>query len=212
MWLASLGTLFTGFTGTPPFIWKYHKLLSLIILIASVSVLNKNRREGFFLFLLTVLPALVVLFISYFKPIWYNRYLIYSTLAIVITLAIFISQLPKYARALSLLLVLGFAIFFNIWFPPYIAKKDYRTPILALKQSIPPSSLIVADDPIHFLETQYYFLDTSNPVKLLSPLNKNIPTYIGIAIIKSSNIIEKLPKDREIYIISKDGNINKISN
>lgn len=207
LWLASLGTIFTGFTGTPSFIWRQHQVLTLFILTISLLVLRKNKAVSKLLLFWLLVPPLTLLTISLLKPIWYNRYLIHVAVGETIIIALFIFQLPRPARNLAFVLTLIGIIAFNLWFPPFIAKTDYRTPLTKLRKQVSASDTIVATDPIHFFETKYYLLGTQNTVNLLNLPGKAIPAYLGTAIIEKEDIINELPEEKMVYLINKDGSI-----
>lgn len=212
---SSLGSLFTGFTGTPPFIWKYQIILTFVLLFIAVYILKKARKVGLIFFLWAFAPTAIVLGISLVKPIWYNRYLIYTAIPLTILLSIFIQRifaLKKNAGRALFIFALFAIVFYNLWIAPYIAKFDYRTSADSIKGVLEKKDIVVATDPIHFFEVKYYFLDTSSKIYLYNPQEKSIPSYIGAALIKKEDIITKLPADKTVYLIDTNGTTEKISN
>jgi len=75
--------LFLGYEGTPGYLWNYSTILSIILLgsfiYGALDRKNKNETDSFFLMVLV--PLVIVIGISFIKPLFVNRYVIPVTVA-----------------------------------------------------------------------------------------------------------------------------------
>lgn len=211
-WQASLGGLFLNFSGAPVWFWRFAKLATLLLLLLAfyISVKYKDRIVDFIL-LWSLLPSISILFISIFRPVWVNRYLIFSAAGLTLIIALFIFTFSKRLRFALIAAALAGLFFYDNLFVRYKRKMDYRAPLTSLKPNLQENDLVVTDNALNLFEARYYLLNSSTPVKLYNPTNEHIPRYIGTAIIDDRDIIDKLPHDRQIYFLTLDGQVKKIS-
>jgi len=201
-----LGNLFTGYEGTPWDLWNKMKILSLIIL--SLALLS--RRFLFLIWLL--LPLALVLIISFFKPIYVNRYLIFVTVAEIFLIVDGIPRIKnRLIQKVFLFSFLFFIFAFNIWFPPLHKKLDLRTTIAEIKNLAKPDDLVFSQTPLTFFEANYYLPDRSR-VFLYNPKMVEIPYYVGSNLITKEKWIYNFPKyPRRAFLIHDDGSFEIIS-
>ena len=190
-----LGNLFLGYEGTPWYLWTFTKYLSLLILGASIVALlsKKVSRTAAPLFVQVYVPLIVIIGISFFKPIYVNRYMIAVTIAEVLLIAIAIYAIrnaivQKITAALFLLFVLGF----NVWYPSLHAKTDIRETMRQVKALTSPTDVIMTDSPLVFFETMYYSGDPAH-VYLYNPELNEFPWYVGDAIVNPKQIVAEYP-------------------
>jgi len=203
-----LGNLYTGYEGTPPFVWPYTALLSFVLFISFLYPVfrKKTQKEAVYFFLLIFVPLISVIGVSFIKPLFVNRYLIPVTLAEIFLLAYTIMAIPKKAFQYAAAVILFVSsILFTLWYAPYHTKTDFRktlTDIMEIKQ---PVDAIYAEDAIIFLETLYYAKSTRD-VRLYNPYEKPFPWYIGDAIFSPQYFISTLPTYPErAFLIKKNG-------
>ncbi|TSC53736.1 MAG: Uncharacterized protein LiPW16_317 [Microgenomates group bacterium LiPW_16] len=201
-----LGDLFTGYEGTPWDLWNKMKILSLIILGLALF----SRRLLFFLWLF--LPVVLVLLISYFKPIYVNRYLIFATVAEVFLIILGISSIKnQLVRNLFAIFFLLFTIFFNFWFPPLHKKLDLRMTVAEIKNLAKPADLVFSQTPLTFFEATYYFPDRSR-VFLYNPKGVEVPYYAGHNLITKEKWVNAFPKyPRRAFLIHDDATFEVFS-
>lgn len=201
-----LGNLFTGYEGTPWDLWNKMKILSLIILGLALF----SRRLLFFLWLF--LPVVLVLFVSYFKPIYVNRYLIFVTMAEVFLIILGISSIKnQLVRNIFAIFFLLFTIFFNCWFPPLHKKLDLRMTIREIEKLAKSSDLVFSQTPLTFFEATYYTPDRSR-VFLYNPKRIEIPYYAGHNLITKEKWVDTFPEyPRKAFLIHDDGTYEVIS-
>ena len=210
-----LGNIFLGYEGTPWFLWQYTAGLSLLLLSAFVYALHARltRVRNCFFFLMIFVPLVTVIGISFFKPLFVNRYIIPATIAEVLLLALAIERIPhRLIQKISASLLLIFILGFNLWYPDKHAKLDIRNPIKQINMVKNPQDIILADNPLIFFETIYYSNDRSR-VYLYNPIGAPFPWYIGDAIVSSSQIIRDLPPyPVRAFIIHSDGSYDMTYN
>lgn len=190
-----LGNLFVGYEGTPGYLWNFTKVLSLIFLgVSYVALRSKKIRKTAQIFLVQIyLPLILVIGISFIKPLYVNRYVIPVTVAEIIIIALAIhairsATVQKAAAALCLLFVLGF----NIWYPDKHAKLDIRSTVTQINRLKSSTDVTVVDNPLIFFETVYYSNDRAH-VYLYNPANNPFPWYVGGVLVSPSQMIMNYP-------------------
>jgi uncharacterized membrane protein len=190
-----LGNLFVGYEGTPWYLWAFTKALSLLILGFSYLALRSEKiRATARLFAIQIyLPLIVVIGISFIKPLYVNRYVIPVSIAevMIIALAIYAirnTTVQKITAAICLLFVLGF----NIWYPNKHAKLDIRATLTQINMLKSPTDIVIADNPLIFFETIYYSTD-KNRVYLYNPDHNPFPWYVGGVLVSPSQMVSDYP-------------------
>jgi len=203
-----LGNMFFGYEGTPASLWPLTMVVSLILLgVFLFALKSKGVRQRNFLFFLTIfVPLVIVIGISFIKPLFVNRYLIPVTIAQVFLISFAIekiqrSALQKFAGLISLVIVLGA----NIIAPSFHKKLDIRntmTQINALKTN---RDVIFAQTPLVLFESIYYSKDPSR-VFLYNPNDSAFPWYVGDIIVTPSLMATSLPTyPVRAFLVKEDG-------
>jgi uncharacterized membrane protein len=190
-----LGNLFVGYEGTPWYLWTFTKVLSIPILFFAVLALrsHKTRQTARVFAAQIFFPLLVVIGISFVKPLYVNRYVIPVSIAEVVIISLGIhaihnAKLQKVAGVLWLLFVVGF----NIWYPNKHAKLDIRGTLKQVNAVKSKNDVVIADSPLIFFETIYYSTD-KNRVYLYNPDNNPFPWYVGDVLISPSQMVTDYP-------------------
>ncbi|MFH0863587.1 MAG: glycosyltransferase family 39 protein [Candidatus Gottesmanbacteria bacterium] len=217
-----LGNLFTGYEGTPWGLWNKMAFLSLIIIALSIFSIIKLKSKSkipspirqFVPLVITwlFLPVILVLIISYFKPIYVNRYIIFVTVAEIFIITISLSLVKnKYIRNLSAVCFLLFTICFNVWFPPLHRKSDIRSTIKEIVALAKPRDLIYSQTPLTFFESKYYADDRSR-VFLYNPDLVSVPLYVGQVIMPRKVMATQLPRyPTRAFLVHDDASYEVIS-
>lgn len=203
-----LGNMFTGYEGTPWYGWQYTKYLSVILLfLGAIAYRNIKEKKRNLLFLLAVfIPLGLCVGISFIKPLFVNRYLISSTIALVLVVVTAIQSiknttLQKICAASLLILI----IWINWWFPQQRAKLPIRETMTSINSIRKSSDVFFAATPIIYLEVKYYAADRSR-VYLYNPNNGVFPWYIGDAVITAKDMAQDLPLyPIRAFLIHDDG-------
>lgn len=190
-----LGNLFLGYEGTPWYMWIFTKILSLPILLFVVLALRSNKTQQRARVFATqiFLPLIIVIGISFMKPLYVNRYVIPVSIAEVFIIALGIraiqnTTIQKIAGVLWLLFILGF----NIWYPDKHAKVDIRSTLTQINMLKSPTDVVMADNPLVFFETVYYSADR-NHVYLYNPNLTPFPWYVGGVLVSPSQMVSSYP-------------------
>lgn len=191
-----LGNMFINYDGTPGGLWGRTAILSFVLLILfGIAVKNKNHKhETSFFAAMIGIPLCVIVGISFFKPLFVNRYLIFVSISEVILVgyAIFSIKnvaIQKFVAATALL----FAIATNMYFPQPKAKLDIRSTIQEANMLRGPNDLLYVSNPLIFFESVYYTKDRHN-VFLYNPERNPFPWYVGEMAFSSSQMAYGLPE------------------
>lgn len=203
-----LGNMFIGFEGTPWFGWIFTKFLSIILIcffILSWRAPKNRSRNGLFLSVI-VIPLFLVIGVSFFKPLFVNRYLIFVTIGEVFLIAFAIQSITRlWVQKAVACTILLFLFWFNAWYPTQHAKLPIRTVIEEINALTGPLDVIYADDPIIYMETKYYAADRKR-MFMYNPSNNPFPWYIGDAIVSKEDMKTDLPTyPKKAFVVHGNG-------
>lgn len=195
-----LGNMYVGYEGTPWYLWNYTALLSLTLL-----VLFFFARNLFFL-LMAFVPLVIVIAVSFLKPLFVNRYLLPVTIAEVFLVAFAIQRMKSKVLQISVAsMFLLFSLFFNVWYPKEHAKLNIRKTVMEVNTLIDKDDVILAGSPLVLFESIYYSRDRSR-VFLYNPSGSAFPWYVGDAIVSRSQITQDMPPyPIRAFVIHEDG-------
>jgi uncharacterized membrane protein len=191
-----LGNMFTSYDGTPGGLWPKTAILSFILLVLFAVALTKktHRHETTFFATMIGMPLAIIIGISFIKPLFVNRYLIFVTISEVMLVAFALSSLKN---ALIQKLVAGaalaLAIGVNIYLPQPKAKLDIRSTILEANLLRESGDILYVSNPLIFFESIYYTKDRHN-VFLYNPERNPFPWYIGEMAFSESQMVYGLPE------------------
>lgn len=213
---SSLGNLFLGFEGKPPHLWLFTKILSLIILLFSLKAINfsmkrkrppsKNAKNpGLLFFIWVFLPLVLILLISFLKPIYVNRYLIFVTVGEVFLIMLGIERIANNIfKKMVIFFFLFFIFYFNFWFTPFHQKKDFRKTLTEINQLLKKDDIVLAISPLNFFETCYYVQDRSRCF-LLKSQEVSIPPYVGSVLISEDKTTPTFPSyPKRAFLVNRD--------
>lgn len=190
-----LGNMFIGYEGTPWYGWGYTMLLSVVLLILfGIALIPKAKREAMLFFTLMVfVPLVVVIGISFIKPLFVNRYVIPVTIAEVMIVAGAIAAIrqPIIQRVIAGFVLL-FVLLVNTWYPLAHPKLDMRSVVRQVNALARSEDLILSDSPLVFFETIYYSRNRSR-VFLYNPTHHPFPWYVGSSVVTASQMVDQLP-------------------
>lgn len=192
---STLGNIFLGYDGTPPDFWKFTERLSIVLIVALCATIasKKERFRNSFFFLMALVPLVTLLGISWFKPVFVNRYVMPSSIAltfiVVFAIELIKNKLVQKGTALAAFI---FVLGFNIWYPNRHPKKDMRGTIYEVQALMNPHDVILTDSPLILFETLYYSREP-NRVFWYNPKNITFPWYIGEIAFSPSQSINQLP-------------------
>ena len=202
-----LGNVFFGYEGTPSNLWWIMQSFS-VLFVGIIIWLRKQKRKPQELLLFTTwvfVPLVTVLLISLVKPIYVHRYVIYTTIAEVFILQLFLNSLPKrIAQNLGVisLVVLGII---NFGIASFHHKVDLQTPFREIRSQLQPGDIVFAQTPLVYYEALYYTPQTT-PVYLYNPEDITPPRYVGSVGMPPGTWVKSYPvTPRRAFIISENG-------
>lgn len=206
-----LGNMFLGYEGTPWYGWKYTSYLSGVIAACSVLALwsqhQKNRAHMFVFF--GIIPLVITVGISFFKPIFVNRYLIPVTVAEIFIITEAIASIRKsiVQKIFGGIFLLG-VIWFNWWYPPQHPKVPIRETFTQINTLLKEGDIVVAAHPLIYMESLYYTKPTSNTY-LYNPNNDVFPWYVGDALAPPSRMLRDFPMyPNRAFLVHPDGSFD----
>ena len=210
---SAMGNLFLGYEGTPWYLWTFTKVLSLIILFFGILALrsHKTRHTAGIFATQIFFPLLVVIGISFIKPLYVNRYVIPISIAEVFIVALGMhaiqnTKLQKIAGVLWLVFIIGF----NFWYPDKHAKLDIRSTIDQINAVKTKTDVVIADSPLIFFETLYYSTDKPH-VYLYNPDSNPFPWYVGDALVSPSEMVTDYPPyPIRAFMVHTDGTFDVV--
>lgn len=203
-----LGNMYLGYEGTPWHLWGFTANLSfLLLVIFFLAVYKKGARARNSLFLFAVfVPLTAVVGVSFFKPLFVNRYLIGVTVAQVFLVALAIEAIKR--PWLQKLFAFSFFIFhlsFNFWYPSQHAKLNIRVTLQEVNALKGKNDVILAQSPLIFFETIYYATDRSR-VFLYNPHGSPFPWYVGGVLVSDDQMAASLPVyPMRAFLVNEDG-------
>ncbi len=203
-----LGNVFVGYEGTPWYGWPYTRVLSLIIAAISIAVFSMPKiRKTVGIFLAQIyLPLIAVIGVSFFKPLFVNRYMIPVTIAEVLVISLFIYGIkkPMIQKILAAIFLL-FIIVFNFWYPDKHPKLDIRQTITEVNMLTTSRDVIITDSTLVLFETIYYS-KSPDRVFLYNPERSPFPWYVGENIISESQMVYDFPPyPMRAFLIHENG-------
>jgi hypothetical protein len=157
------------------------------------------------------LPLIIVIGVSFIKPLYVNRYMIPVTVAEVfaVALAIFAiknTTVQKIAGFTALLFILAF----NIWYPDKHAKIDIRSTLQQVNMLKTPTDVVIADNPLIVFETMYY-ASPGTPVYLYNPNNNEFPKFVGEGLIGENQMVRDYPPyPIRAFVIHQNGTFDVV--
>ena len=203
-----IGNMYLGYEGTPWYLWDYTAALSVVMLLMFFYALRnkKNRRVTLYLFSAVMLPLMLVIGVSFIKPLFVNRYLIPVTIAQIILLVFAVSEIrpARVQYALGILLVAG-SVAFNLWYPSQHPKVDIRRSVAEVNALQGKNDVILVSSPLILFESIYYSIDPSR-VYLYNPTGSPFPWFVGDAIFDPSKVAYDFPPyPIQAFVINEDG-------
>lgn len=192
---SALGNMFLGYEGTPWYGWQYTSYLSLGIIGAAVLAYSDKKRRSFvsMLILFAMAPLGAIIGISFIKPLFVNRYLIPVTIAEVFIIVAAVAAIRNHIiQKTTAFCFLAAVLWFNWWYPPQHPKVPIRATFEQINMLVKDQDVILANDPLIYLETLYYAKDRSR-VFLYNPQNGEFPWYIGDALFSPSRVQRDFP-------------------
>lgn len=153
---------------------------------------NKSKKTLFnYLFLWAVGIPLFVLIMSFIKPLFIARYLIFSTVGLILLLILIIEKLPRLLRIIILITLVSLSFFYQKFEIKERRKTNLRTPISEIKSLMKPGDLLYVTSELDYFTATYYF--DENKVFVYGKSYEEIPDYIGKTLLPKEKVTSSLP-------------------
>lgn len=203
-----VGQIYTGYEAGFGFYKNSVFYLSLIILIiVTIGHLKyrKNNQFRFFFIWGVCLPFLIAL-ISFIKPIFLPRYLIFSTLGLILLLFFILEKLPRLPRYLIILLLLVATLNYNKLQIKERRKSGLKKTVMEIKYLMKKNDTLYVTNELDYFTVQYYIGEYQNKVYIWGKTYEEIPQYVGKALITKDKVTGSLPLyPNKAFILYPDG-------
>ncbi len=196
--ISLLGIIYTGYE----FDFKFYNqsvlklsLFFMLLIGVSFSKIHGERslsKRLFYSLLIwgTAMP-LIVGIISFFKPIFLPRYLIFSTVGFLLLIVFILERIQIVPRIITLIIIFLFTINYHQVQIKERKKNDVRSIIKEIKTLAKKEDVLYVTNELDFHVAQYYF--NENKVYIYGKTYEEIPNYVGKVLIPKEKIINRLP-------------------
>lgn len=204
--LSVLGNLFTSYDGTPGGLWWFTAVISVFLLFCFAIAYQRKPAPSLLCLFWVGVPTVLVVTLSFFKPLFVNRYLIFVTVGITIWASLGILSLTKSSVRQSILIVFFvFLMSTNFFFPTYRKKFDSRELFTTINDENQDGKPVVVDALFYF-DALYYYHDRQKIFVYHDP-GRHIPAYVGAALIPKTITRDTLPEGRLFYQVNAQGEV-----
>lgn len=202
--------LFTGYDLSNNYynqsLGKTSLFLWLIIMVGSFIFWKKYKQHKniYFIFLLwgIIVPLCLVL-LSLVKPIFLPRYLIFTTVGLLLLIIIFIDRLPVFLKTIILGILILISINYTQLEIKNHKKSDYRSIMTKIKYLAKPNDVMYVTNELDYFTASYYF--HKDRVYVYGKTYEEIPDYVGKVLIPKSRFVYWLPLyPNHAFILTSD--------
>lgn len=199
--LSFFATLYSGygkeFAAKEPFTIISFSIFVLFVIIFGIINMRSSKKDQKDIFLYLAIWSLFipisVILISFIKPLFLIRYLIFSTVGFLLLLILLLENIKSYKLLYIVLIICLFAN--TIRFQQLQIKNRKKTninkTIIDIRLMAGKNDVIYVKNYLDFHKVQYYF--DENKVFIYGKSYEEIPNYIGKALIPKTSIAEKIP-------------------
>lgn len=202
--------LFTGYENDQKFlgnlITKIAYFLWLFLSISFIVIKLKRKKIEHYVKVIIIwgllLPFTIVL-VSFFKPIFLVRYLIFSSVGFLLLLTYLWDNLNLFFKLIILAVTILILLNFRKLELKNHKKSNYRSIMTEIKYLAKPGDLMYVTSELDFFTAQYYF--DENRVFVYGKSYAEIPDYVGKILIPESRLTNSLPKfPNKAFILTSD--------
>lgn len=208
---AVVGNLYIGFEGNPPWFWPWSKrvTLALLALITLGLLDSSSRNKKWFLFAWFLFPVVITVGVSFIKPIFVARYVLYSTVALVLLVSLGIMSIKHSTIKWSVFsAVFIVTVWFTSWYAPYHAKVNFRRTLAEIETQFQKGDIIQAASALAYFETVYYA-----PVRDAAYLQRfdrsPLPRFVGSVLIPRERWLAEPPQGVNVFTVFEDGSYTR---
>jgi mannosyltransferase len=211
-------SLYTGHEPTYGFLVRSERWVFALVLIPAVAwalwaALHTavDRRSAVQLVVFwALLPPALVFICGFFKPMYVPRYLVFSTVGLLLLLTVGLEHARARLRLSTLILLCALGVSYQVIQTHRHSKGEYRETMQAIGRQSGPRDLLYVRNELDFFPAQYYF-DPSR-VFVFGRSYDQIPTYVGRVLIPAENVLATLPEPSvRIFILQNDREYTSVS-
>lgn len=202
--------LFTGYEDTYKFfgdlITKLAYLLWALIILGIFIYTKKQKKEKMLMYTMAlwglIIPFILAI-ISFYKPIFLVRYLIFSSVGLLLLLVYIWDNLNIFIRLGVITLVFILLFNFQKMELKEHKKSNYRSIMTEIKHLAKPGDIMYVTSELDYFTAQYYF--DRNRVFIYGKTYDQIPEFVGKVLIPESRLVNSLPKyPNKAFILTSD--------
>lgn len=211
-----LGVLFTGYEATAGFVYKPLIYISMIVgctLLLGLWHVRMNQKKKhtapdkqyqWSLIMMWSLGIPVIIFIvSFIKPLFLPRYIIFSTIGLLLVLISIIDQLQPRMRGLLFLILLAVSLHFASTQAILRKKAPVKNTFMTIKSLLGPNDVVYTLHEYDFHPAKYYLNQTQ--VYIYKKTYEELPWFIGKVLIPKQAITSSLPEfPRRAFVVQPD--------
>ncbi|MFA6080946.1 MAG: glycosyltransferase family 39 protein [Patescibacteria group bacterium] len=164
---------------------------------------GKDKLNYQLLFIWGVGIAAVIGLISFIKPLYFPRYLIFTTVGFLLLIILTLEKTNAYLRVLLIVILMTLTFNYQKLQIEYRKKTDLRKTLREIQMIAGKNDFVYVDD-LDFFTAKYYF--DENRVYIYGKSYKEIPTYNGKALIPKEKIATSLPYyPQKAFILNSNG-------
>ncbi len=152
---------------------------------------HEHRKRLLSVVVWTFIPPILIFFVSiFFQPLFLPRYMMFSTVGLLLLLIFLIDQLPRVGKISLFSLLFLLTLYYQQFNILYKEKKNNAPMYAEIKKMIKPGDKVFTDD-YDFHVAQYYLGEEQ--VFIYGKTYSSIPSYIGKVLIPKDKIVNTLP-------------------
>lgn len=197
--------IYTGYEKDYGFYDKYIIWLSLaFILSIFLALISEKKNNKLFSYLLvwSFLAPICTALISFIKPVFLPRYLIFSSAGFLLLLVYILEKLKIFLKGIIICLLLIVTFNYFSLEIKYWKKSDYRTTFSEIKLLAGNNPVYITNELDYFV-AQYYF--DENRVFIYGKTYEELPQYVGKVLIPKEKITNVLPNyPKRAFVVRPD--------
>lgn len=208
-----IGRIYTGYENTFNFFEnkinniKNLSIIIILIIISGFLIKPKNnyQKKIFKTLILWSIPIpFLIMIISFIKPIFNPRYLIFANIGLILLMIFIIEKYPIYLKIFVLSIIFLITLNYNNLQIKERKKANLKKTIYEIKKLMKKDDVLYVINELDFFTAQYY-LDEKK-VYIWGKNYDELPPYIGKTLIPKEKIIYNLPiYPKKAFILYSSG-------
>lgn len=196
--------LYTGYESGLNFFDKKIVFLTLILLFVLIFGFIKTKGKNLYslFFLWAFLTPFIAYLVSFYKPIFFPRYLIFAAPGILLLLVASLEKMKTYLKIFFVLIIFVLTLQYNRLQVENRKKSDLRKVVKEIRSQAKNEDLLYVTSELDFHTAQYYFGEKN--VFIFNKTYEEIPQYVGKVLIPKDSLITTLPTYPHKAFILKD--------